>query len=1168
MLEKSLVSVCINAYNAEKYIMQTIESVINQTYKNLQIIVVDDCSTDNTLNIIKSINDDRIEYYQTSLNGHMSFACNEALKHVKGDYVAHLDADDLWTSDKIEKQVNFLEENSEYGACFTYAEIIDESSNIADQNFDLMRKIFILKNRSHAEMYRFLFDNSNRMCHCSAFIRTNIIKKVGNYDVSTLYLQDFDYWMRLLTISPIYIIPEKLTLVRRHSDNNSDMTKEKWVAHDNEFARVIYKSINLCPDDLFFKAFSDKLRFKGEHTHEEIELEKAFLLLEGTRVYNGNPVLGIYKFAELFKQEKYVKLAAEKFNFTTRDLYKIQTSYIYFDSQKCCDTAEVYYDYGDGYTESNKTMIKSSETLGSYDFSVKLPQNVKSIRIDPVNNAFCIMKNICIVANGQELSFNGNYISMDDKKETLFFFNRDPQIWVNIDAEIKELNVRFNIIVFNFKNIISNRFDDADNAIGVLEDKIVSYQEIINNQTEIIFEKESLIKEKQTTIEAQQDIIKNKEQVILNKDNVIANINDNYNALNAQYIDITNSFYWRITAIPRKITHKMKNIIARHRKLMLLFVFAKGFLRGGFKEGKRRVVNYKTFLENNQIKSPKNNRDLIKISAAQRKFEERYSFKKCPKISILVPLYNTPDNFLQEMIDSVREQTYKNWELCLADGSDEKHENVGKYCTTLAKKDKRIKYVKLTENKGISDNTNECLKIATGDYISLFDHDDLLHPSVLFEYVKEINDTGADFIYCDELTFTNENKEFNIVLKHHKPEFSPDTLRSYNYICHFSCFSRKLYEMVGGFNKEYDGSQDYDLILRLTEKAQKIVRIPKLLYFWRSHAASVASGSSAKPYVVNAAEKALAAHLERIGLKGTVKESYAPTTYKIDYEIIGNPKISIIIPNKDHIEDLEKCVNSILSLSTYKNYEIIIVENNSDEQRTFEYYEKLERKNDNIKVVFWKEKAFNYSAINNFGAKFASGEYILLLNNDIEVITPNWLEEMLMFAQRKDVGAVGAKLYFPDDTIQHAGVILGIGGVAGHSHKYFDKNEYGYVSRAVISQNLSACTAACLLIRKDVFDEVQGLDEGFAVAFNDIDLCMKIRKSKYLIVFTPYAEFYHYESKSRGQEDSPEKVARFNSEINRFMKKWSRELKAGDPYYNPNLTLKSEDFSVTASDEQ
>lgn len=547
------------------------------------------------------------------------------------------------------------------------------------------------------------------------------------------------------------------------------------------------------------------------------------------------------------------------------------------------------------------------------------------------------------------------------------------------------------------------------------------------------------------------------------------------------------------------------------------------------------------------------------ISAQRREQEENAQFPKDIKFSVLVPLYNTPESFLKAMIESVQAQTYKNWELCLADGSDSEHSFVGEICKKYADGDRRIKYEKLERNLGISENTNACIRMATGEYIALFDHDDLLHPSALYEVMRAICEHGADFIYTDENTFSEEPRDaYN---PHFKPDFSPDTLRSYNYICHLSVFSRELLDSVGYFRSEYDGSQDYDLILRLTEKAKKVFHIRKILYYWRAHKNSVAQDVGAKPYTVTAAKKALAAHLERCGLKGEVLDSSVPTTYHIKYEIDGNPLVSVIIPNKDHTDDLDICLKSLYEKSSYKNFEVIIVENNSTEKETFEYYEAIAQKHGNIKIVKW-EGNFNYSAINNFGVNYAKGEFILLLNNDVEIINGSCLEEMLMFAQRKDVGAVGAKLYYSDDTVQHAGVILGLGGTAGHAHKHFGRSHPGYMARASIAQNLSACTAACLMMRRDVFDEVGGLDESFEVAFNDVDLCMKIRKKGYLVVFTPYAELYHYESKSRGNDSTPEKLERFRGEIDRFKEKWQKQLDDGDPYYNPNLTLTRDDFSL------
>ncbi len=610
------------------------------------------------------------------------------------------------------------------------------------------------------------------------------------------------------------------------------------------------------------------------------------------------------------------------------------------------------------------------------------------------------------------------------------------------------------------------------------------------------------------------------------------------------------SFSWRITSPIRRLSAFFKRL-AIGRTLAYL-------KRNGFKATLHRIFKGAGPMPVDKSKLEKISDDYY-ISDERRRAEESAEFSKNIKFSVLVPLYNTPEKFLKAMIESVQAQTYKNWELCLADGSDEKHAFVGDICKKYAESDKRIKYEKLEKNLGISENTNACIRMATGEYIALFDHDDLLHPSALYEVMKVICDHGADYIYTDENTFSEEPHDaYN---PHFKPDFSPDTLRSYNYICHLSVFSRELLDSVGYFRSEYDGSQDYDLILRLTEKAKKVYHIRKILYYWRAHKNSVAQNVSAKPYTITAAKKALAAHLERCGLKGEVLDSSVPTTYHIKYEIEGNPLISIIIPNKDHTDDLDVCIKSLYNKSAYKNFEIIIVENNSTEKETFEYYEKVKQQYENIKVVTWTG-IFNYSAINNFGAEYAKGEYILLLNNDVEIINDTCLEEMLMFAQRKDVGAVGAKLYYSDDTVQHAGVILGLGGIAGHAHKHFDRYDPGYASRASIAQNLTACTAACLMMRREVYDEVGGLDESFEVAFNDVDLCMKIRQKGYLIVFTPYAELYHYESKSRGNDDTPEKLERFHGEIRRFEMKWQKQLDDGDPYYNPNLTLARDDFSL------
>ncbi len=555
---------------------------------------------------------------------------------------------------------------------------------------------------------------------------------------------------------------------------------------------------------------------------------------------------------------------------------------------------------------------------------------------------------------------------------------------------------------------------------------------------------------------------------------------------------------------------------------------------------------------------------------ATAKAQRETVFPYMPKISILVPLWNNKREFQVEMLESVLNQTYQNWELCLADGSDAEHAYMGEICREyMAKADGRIVYKKLERNGGISGNTNECLTLATGEYIGLFDQDDILHPSALYEYVKVINEQGADYIYCDETTFKGDNINHMLTM-HFKPDYAIDNLRANNYICHFSVFSRQLLDGTELFRSKFDGSQDHDMILRLTDRAKKVVHVPKLLYYWRSHAGSVASGIDAKPYAVQAAKGAVADHLKRHGYEHfqiTSTRAFE-TIFKIRYQIMGDPKISIVIANKDHVADLKRCITSIMEKSTYENYEIIVVENNSTEQETFDYYTQI-AKMDKINVVtYWPdgktEGKFNYSAVNNFGVSFATGDYILLLNNDTQVITVNWMEELLMYAQREDVGAVGGKLYYENKTIQHAGVVLALGAhrTAGHSHYGQHRDNLGYMGRLCYTQNVSAVTGACLLIKKALFEEVGGLDEGFAISLNDVDFCLKLREKGYLNVFTPFAELYHYESISRGLDDAGEKAERYNKESEKFREKWKEVLEKGDPYYNPNFSLDRSDFAL------
>lgn len=546
-----------------------------------------------------------------------------------------------------------------------------------------------------------------------------------------------------------------------------------------------------------------------------------------------------------------------------------------------------------------------------------------------------------------------------------------------------------------------------------------------------------------------------------------------------------------------------------------------------------------------------------KVDKRTLRRQKHATFAQKPLISIVIPLYCTPLPYLKELLESVRRQSYENWQLCLADGSpdDKAKEFIEKHYG----REKRIVYRKLEENGGISVNTNEAVALAAGEYLMLCDHDDTLEPDALYEIVKAINDTGADVLYTDEDKVSMDGRHY--FDPNFKPDFNLFRLRENNYICHIFVVKKSLTDETGLLRSEFDGAQDFDFILRCCEKAQKITHIPKVLYHWRCHMDSTAADPSSKAYAYEAGRKAVREHYQRLGIDAKVEMTERPGWYRSHVKVQGNPLISVIIPNKDHTDDLELCLFSMTRKSTYRNYEILIVENNSEKEETFEYYRKLPDRYPKARVLTW-EKEFNYSAINNFAAKEAKGEYLLFLNNDVEILTPDWMEEMLQNCQQENVAAVGAKLYYPDDTIQHAGVVLGLGGIAGHIMCRASKGDPGYFGRMISVQEISAVTAACMMVKKSDFDAVGGLDETFQVAFNDIDLCMKFRAAGKKIIFTPYAELYHYESKSRGLEDTPEKQFRFDKEVKRFQEKWAQQLEMGDPYYSPNLSVTEGDCSL------
>jgi GT2 family glycosyltransferase len=529
-----------------------------------------------------------------------------------------------------------------------------------------------------------------------------------------------------------------------------------------------------------------------------------------------------------------------------------------------------------------------------------------------------------------------------------------------------------------------------------------------------------------------------------------------------------------------------------------------------------------------------------------------------PLISIVVPVYNVNPVILDKALKSVYNQFYKYWEIILVDDGSTNQDTLNYLRGVVEHRQIKVEYME--QNSGISIATNRAIKSAQGEFIAFMDNDDELTYDALYEVVKAINFTKADFIYSDEDFISLDGRYIN---PHFKPDFSPDLLLSHNYITHFVVVKSTLIDKVGGLRSQYDGAQDHEFVLRATHKADKVVHIPKVLYHWRMSETSTAFDSTIKPKALSNAQKALQDTLTSRGIKAHVEAANLPFFFKVNYLLLSQPLISIIIPFKDKVELLKKCVESILDKSTYQNFEIIGMSNNSKEQKTFDEMKRLSQIDKRINFYEYN-LPFNYSQINNYAVNhYAKGEHILLLNNDIEIISSSWIEEMLMFSQREDVGCVGAKLYYSNGKVQHAGVILGLGGYAAHSHRMHSRESNGYFNRLNIVQNLSAITGACLMVKKSIYQELDGLDEkNFVIAYNDVDFCLRVLKKGYLNIFTPFAEAYHYESLSRGNDSqTQEKRERFNRE-KAYLLEYHRDFIDNDPYYNPNLTRDNENFDI------
>lgn len=539
-----------------------------------------------------------------------------------------------------------------------------------------------------------------------------------------------------------------------------------------------------------------------------------------------------------------------------------------------------------------------------------------------------------------------------------------------------------------------------------------------------------------------------------------------------------------------------------------------------------------------------------------RQRKEQFVYE--PLFSIVVPLYKTPLPYLEDLIWSIQEQTYEKWKLYLSDGSG-KESSLKEVLRNYARKEKRIHIIENDCRLNISDNTNRALEQVDGGYVVFVDHDDTLAPDALYECVKVLNrEPDVEVIYTDSDKLSENGKRYSEPC--FKPDFNMELLRCQNYICHLTVIQKRLLDKVGYLNSNYSGVQDYDHILRCVERTNRIVHIPKILYHWRMCPGSVAVDTDNKPYTYELFQKILREHYDRMGIQAEVKAVF-PGVVRTVYQLPYEPLVSVIIANKDHREDLMRCVESLEQESEYKNLEILIVENNSVSEEIVTYYDQVQRQYDNVRVLRY-EKEFNYADIQNYAAVRAKGDHLLLLNNDTWLERPESIREMLGYCMRDDVGIVGAKLLYPDDTIQHAGVIVGLGGVADHAFVGMDREDPGYCCRAICAQEYSAVTAACLMVKKTVFMEVGGMDTELKIAFNDVDFCLRVKEAGYKIIYNPFSIWYHDESKTRGAEDTPEKIERFRGEIEYFQRRWANFLYWGDPSYNPNLALDRHDFAL------
>ncbi|MDL1988928.1 MAG: glycosyltransferase [Deltaproteobacteria bacterium] len=810
---------------------------------------------------------------------------------------------------------------------------------------------------------------------------------------------------------------------------------------------------------------------------------------------------------------------------------------------------KLYIDTGLGFNEEQTITQAIDSNCNKVEFMFN-PLSVNMLRFVPINGYSVIhVSSIAIVREDNSSYKLGNYQTnaLCQKNNDLIFTAKDPQIDLNIfNQKIKKVII--NLIYIAIGEQCINYIPKFIGELIHEQDMLLSRQRANEARINQLYMQIEILKHN-VKIETSASIISNYYRILKN-----------------EFKTFLKHFDPQYKLIKKSGLFDLKYYLEQNPDVNISNINAlTHYIDSGASEGRNPNPLFDSAYYINQnpkiVESDINPlAHYIEVGSKEGRNPSRLIEKlhKKPKISIITPVYNADKICLKKCIFSVLKQIYNNWELCLVDdGSTKPH--IKTILEKYAKKDPRVKVKFLKENQGIAKASNAGLSLATGEFICFLDHDDELTKDALYEVVNAINQNNADILYSDERLISKNGKHISFI---YKPDFSPDLLFSHNYITHLLVVRKSMLFDAGGFSSKYEGAQDYDLIVRLTEKTKKICHIPKVLYNWRNVATSTSLNPEIKPYADNAGKMALEAALERRKIAGKVSLTHMRFFYRVKRKLNYQPLISIIIPFKDEPNLLKSCIGTIFSKTSYQNYEIIGINNNSEMKKTFRIINEFQQTDERIKFYEYNIP-FNFSKINNYAVGLANGEHIVLMNNDIKIINSDWIEALLEHSQRREVGAVGAKLYYDNNTIQHAGIIIGIAGFAGHSHRHFKRDVPGYYNRLMCIQNVSAVTGALLMVKKSLYMEAGGLDEkNLTVALNDVDFCLRLRKMGFLNVFTPYCEAYHYESVSRGYEVTPEKNIRFNKETKYFQDKWKDLLVNGDPYYNPNLTLEKEDFSL------